>query len=481
MPSNPSQQPSVGRATPIILAVAMFMEMMDGTVIATSLPAIAADIGTEPIALKLAMTAYLVALAIFIPVSGWMADRFGAKNVFRWAIFVFMLGSLACAFAYSLPSFVVSRFFQGMGGAMMTPLARLVLVRVTPKQDLVSAMAWLTVPALMGPIMGPPIGGFLTTFLSWHWIFLINIPIGTIGIVAATLFLPHIPSGPDRPIDWWGFILCGTAFSGILFGLSVISLPALPPVVGIATCLLGLVAGIAYLGHARKVAFPLLKPDLLRNKLFRTAIIGGMLFRIGMGAFPFLFPLMLQVGFGLTPFETGMITLYAAVGAIGAKFFAKRVYARFGFKPLLLTMATLSACSLVINGLFTPLTPAWVMIGVLFVTGLIRSTFFTGINAMSFGDISEEDAGQATAFFAVTTQLSFALGVALAGGILEIMTLQRGGEVLVGDFQQAFWLVGAFSALAVLPFLALSRDAGSSITGHRRAKGVPDDPIVVEK
>lgn len=458
----------MNRITPLILAVALFMEMMDSTVIATSLPAIAADIGTEPIALKLAMTAYLVALAIFIPVSGWMADRFGARTVFRWAILVFMLGSLGCAVSGSLVEFVGARFFQGMGGSMMTPLARLVLVRATPREQLVPAMAWLTVPALMGPVVGPPVGGFLTTFFSWHWIFLINIPIGTLGIVLASVFLPRMPPRDVQPIDWPGFFLVGTAFAGILFGLSVVSLPALPPLIGVAATLIGAAALAGYVRHARRRAHPLLDLRIFEDTMFRTAVIGGVLFRVGMGATPFLLPLMLQLGFGMTPFETGLIMLFGAAAAIFAKFFAARLFATFGFRTLLMTAALLSAGFLASKGLFVAATPAWVMIAVMLAAGLVRSTFFTGINAMYFAEIPEEYASQATAITSVATHLSFALGVALAGGVLEVLTLGRGASVGVPEFHAAFFIVAGVSAFAVVPFTFLARDAGAHVSGHAR-------------
>ncbi len=263
------------RITPLILAVALFMENMDSTVIATSLPAIAADIGTNPIALKLALTAYFVSLAIFIPISGWMADRFGASNIFRIAIAIFVVGSIACAYSNSLQTFVFSRFLQGVGGSMMTPIARLVLLRVTPRNELVSAMAWLTIPGLIGPLTGPPVGGFLTTYLSWHWIFWINVPIGVIGILLASRFLPKSEPRIPRPIDFLGFFLCGIAFSGIIFGLSVISLPAIPTIAGYAAVVIGAVAAVLYLLHARRTKYPLLDPRLFRHPYFRTAVIGG--------------------------------------------------------------------------------------------------------------------------------------------------------------------------------------------------------------
>jgi MFS family permease len=282
------------RVTPLILAVALFMEQMDSTVIATSLPAIAADIGSDPIALKLALTAYFVALAIFIPISGWMADRFGAKNIFRLAIFVFMLGSLACSFSYSLETFVASRFFQGIGSSMMTPVGRLLLVRTTPRSELVAAMAWLTIPALIAPVTGPLIGGFLTTYLSWHWIFWINIPIGIAGIVFSGIYLKVPDERTPRPVDIVGFFIAAVAFAGTVFGLSVISLPALPIIYGYMTLAIGVTAALFYLLHARKTEYPLLDPKLFRHPLFRASITGGSLFRVGVGAMPFLLPLMLQ-------------------------------------------------------------------------------------------------------------------------------------------------------------------------------------------
>jgi MFS family permease len=230
------------RVTPLVLAVALFMENMDSTVIATSLPAIAADIGTSPIALKLALTAYFVALAMFIPISGWMADRFGSTTVFRAAIGVFIVGSIACGFSNSLETFVGSRFLQGIGGSMMTPLARLVLLRVTPRNELVSATAWLTIPGLIGPLTGPVIGGFFTTYLSWHWIFWINVPIGLIGIGLATRFLPPPEPRTPRPIDLPGFFILAITFSGVIFGLSVISLPAIPVLAGYIAIVVGIAA-----------------------------------------------------------------------------------------------------------------------------------------------------------------------------------------------------------------------------------------------
>lgn len=278
----------MNRIIPLILAVALFMEQMDSTVIATALPTIAADLGVSPITLKLALTSYMVALAMFIPLSGWMSDKFGAKKIFRLAICVFIVGSILCAISESLLQFVMSRFLQGMGGAMMTPVGRLVLLRTTKRSELVSAMALLTIPALVGPLTGPPIGGFITTYFSWHWIFIINVPIGIAGVILTGIYLPHVPPVETPRMDWFGFLLTSVAASGVVFGLSVIGLPALPPVVGITATFAGFAACILYYFHAKRHPFPVLNLTIFNDRAFRASTTGGTMFRIATGAIPFL-------------------------------------------------------------------------------------------------------------------------------------------------------------------------------------------------
>ena len=457
------------RLVPLVLAVALFMEQLDSTVIATALPAIAADIGTSPVSLKLAFTTYLVALAIFIPISGWLADRLGAKRVFRLAIVVFALGSIACAFAGSLGAFVLARFLQGMGGSMMTPIARLLLVRGTPRNRLVPAMAWLTVPALIGPMAGPPLGGFLTTYLSWHWIFWLNVPIAAVGLILVGRYLPESPPRPPRPIDLPGFVLAALALAGLVFGLSVTSLPALPIEVGFATLAVGALGAAGYAAHARRAAYPLLDPAMLRYPLFRAAILGGSLFRVGIGAIPFLLPLMLQLGFGMTAFESGLVTFIAAVGALGAKFLAAPVLQAVGFRRVLAVGVLLSAALTASYGLFTPTTPAAAMMALLFLGGVLRSVTFTGVNALAFSDVEDADAGQATAINAVAQQVSLATGVAVGGAVLELAARLHGGGLAIADFHAAFVAVAAVSSLGALVFLTLPRDAGAAVSGHRQA------------
>src|SRR5580693_1374407 len=296
MPASPAPD-SYDRVVPLIVAVALFMENMDSTVIATSLPAIAQALGTNPLALKLAVTSYLLALAIFIPASGWIADRFGARNVFRSAIVIFVLGSIGCAISGSLSQFVLARVVQGAGGAMMTPVGRLILVRSIDKKLLVNAMSLVTMPALIGPICGPPLGGFITTYASWHWIFLINVPVGLAGIVLASRYIANVRGDRYDPFDFIGFVLSGLAIAGLAFGLSALGLEFLP--VSIVTTLIcvGAVAAVAYVIHARRTPAPILDLSLLRLPTFRASIFGGFLFRLGIGALPFLLPLLLQIGF----------------------------------------------------------------------------------------------------------------------------------------------------------------------------------------
>jgi EmrB/QacA subfamily drug resistance transporter len=459
------------RIVPLILAVSLFMENMDSTVIATSLAEIAKDIGTEPVALKLALTAYLVALAIFIPVSSWMADRFGARNVFRVAIVVFMIGSICCAMSNSLLTFVVSRFLQGMGGAMMTPIARLVLVRATPRNQLVDAMAWLSIPGLIGPIVGPPVGGFITTYASWHWIFLINVPIGLIGIVLVSIFLPDWHRNAPRKMDFPGFFLTGTAFAGWVFGISVVTLPALPVSFGVAALVAGTLAAAIYLWHFGRTEYPLLDLRLFRLPIFRSTMVGGTFFRLGTGAMPFLFPLMLQLAFGLNAFQTGTITFASAVGAFVAKFAAEKVLQIIGFRTAMIVTTAGTILGVVGMGLYTPQTPVWLMMTFLVLTGFVQSIFWTATNAFVFADVEDKDAGQANVMSQVGIQLSLAFGVALGGGALELFRLGHGGPSQLMDFHLSFYVIAAVGIISTLVFSRLPKNAGAHLSGHGAGGG----------
>jgi MFS family permease len=411
------------RLVPLIIAVALFMENMDSTIIATSLPAIAADIGANPLALKLAVTSYLLSLAVFIPASGWVADRFGARTVFRAAIATFVVGSIGCALSSSLTEFVIARIIQGMGGAMMTPVGRLVLVRSIERHRLVDAMAWVTMPALIGPIIGPPVGGFITTYATWHWIFLINVPIGLIGIVLATRYIEDVRMEGLERFDLVGMVLAGAGVAGLAFGLSVVGLGLVPPGLVASLVATGAIFMTAYVVHARRTATPAL--------------------------------------------ESGLVTFSAAVGAFTMKSVAARIIRRFGFRRILIANALLSSALTAACGLFTPQTPFAAMIAVLLIGGFFRSLQFTATNVIAYADVEPQRMSRATSLVSVAQQLSIAAGVAVGALAVETaVQLKGGGAITAADFRPAFLLIGVISASSAIFFWSLPPDAGASMANH---------------
>jgi EmrB/QacA subfamily drug resistance transporter len=472
--SNEKRPMLSNRIVPLIVAVALFMENMDSTVIATSLPAIAADIGTSPLALKLAITSYLLSLAVFLPVSGWTADRFGARTVFRAAIIVFMCGSIGCAFASSLPQFVIARIVEGMGGAMMTPVARLILVRTVSKEELVVAMIWVTVPALTGPMIGPPLGGFITTYISWHWIFLINIPMGIAGIVLATIHIENIRAENPDPFDAKGAVLAGIGIAGLVFGGSVLGLNFLPRPITFALIAIGAAATFAYVRHARRTPVPILDLNLLRIPTLRAAVVGGFIYRGGVGAMPFLLPLMLQLGFNMTAFQAGLITIANVFGALGMKMIIPFVLRRYGFRVALSANALISSAMVGTCATFAPGVPLAWMLGVLLVGGFFRSLEYTSLNTIAYADVDRERMSRATSLVAVSQQLSISVGVAIGAALVELTLRLRGqGTITAADFQPAWIIVSMISATSALLFWSMPADAGAEVSHRATAAAAP--------
>ncbi|MPR08898.1 DHA2 family efflux MFS transporter permease subunit [Microvirga tunisiensis] len=462
------------RFLPLIIATALFMENTDSTVISTSLPMIAQSLGTDPIALKLALTSYLVSLAIFIPISGWMADKYGARTIFTTAIGVFMAGSLACAGANSLEWFVIARFVQGAGGAMMVPVGRLVLLRSVQRSEVVQALATLTIPALVGPIVGPPLGGFITTYFDWRWIFFINIPIGVLGIVLATIFVPNVREEDTPPLDFIGFVLSGFGFALLMLGFASGGRHLIPAEISTGCVVIGAICLVLYVFHARRTPYPVLQLRLLKIPTFRISVVGGFLFRVGIGAIPFLLPLMLQVGFGLSPLASGSLTFIAAVGALFMKTMAKRILERTGFRRLLIVNAFIGAGFVAANGFFTPETPHWLIMIVLLVGGCFRSLQFTSLNAIGYAEISNREMSYATSLSSALQQVSLSIGVAFGAFVLEVAASLDGNPVITAaDFGPAFWAVAMVSALAGFVFIGLSPTAGAEMSGHRIVKEKP--------
>jgi EmrB/QacA subfamily drug resistance transporter len=459
------------RLVPLIVAVALFMENMDSTVIATSLPAIANDIGTNPLALKLAVTSYLLSLAVFIPMSGWTADRFGARKVFATAIAVFVLGSIGCALSGSLTDFVIARIVQGIGGAMMTPVGRLVLLRTVDKRALVDAMALVAMPAMIGPITGPPLGGFITTYASWHWIFIINVPIGLLGIALVLRYIEDVRIAMRDPFDLAGMVLAAISVAGLAFGCSVLGVGLVPWPVAMVLIAIGAIAFVFYRIHARKVPVPVLDFSLLALPTFRASLIGGFLFRMGIGALPFLLPLLLQVGFNYTPFQSGLTTFSSTVGAFTMKTLASRILKRFGFRPVLVVNAVVSAVFLAACAWFSASTPFVLMFAILLVGGFFRSLQFTSTNVLAYAEVDERRMSRATALTAVGQQLSLSAGVALGGAAVELTVWSRAdATITAADFPPAFLLIALISAVSALIFARLPPDAGAELA-HRTPPG----------
>jgi EmrB/QacA subfamily drug resistance transporter len=462
------------RLLPLIIATALFMENMDSTVIATSLPAIAHDLGADPIALKLALTSYLVSLAIFIPISGWMADKYGARTIFTTAIGVFMAGSLACAWANSLEGFVIARFVQGMGGAMMVPVGRLVLLRSVPRNEIVQALATLTIPALIGPVVGPPLGGFITTYFHWRWIFFINIPIGILGIVLATIFVPNVKEKDTPPLDIIGFLLSGLGLALLMLGLASGGRHLIPEAISTGCIVIGAISIVLYVLHARRTPHPVLRLNLLKIPTYRASVVGGTLFRVGVGSIPFLLPLMLQIGFGLNPLQSGSLTFIAAVGALFMKTMAKRILEFAGFRRVLTINAFIGAAFIAANGFFTPETPHWLIMLILLIGGCFRSLQFTSLNAIAYADISNRDMSYATSLSSAAQQVALSIGVALGAFVLETVAhSQSTATITAEDFGPAFWVVAVISGLSGFVFARLSPTAGAEMSGHRAVERKP--------
>jgi EmrB/QacA subfamily drug resistance transporter len=440
------------------------MEHMDSTVIGTSLPAIASDIGTSPLTLKLAITSYLMSLAIFMPASGWTADRFGARLVFSGAITVFMLGSIGCAFAQSIEHFVLARIVQGIGGAMMTPVGRLVLVQTIDKRELVAAMAWVTMPALVGPMVGPPLGGFITTYFSWHWIFLINIPIGIAGIAFANRYIPDIRSETREPFDLYGAVLAGIGVAGLMFGMSVAGLGILPWWLITILVAVGAVSMTLYVRYSLTIAAPVLDFSLLRIQTLFASVVGGFLFRVGLGAVPFLLPLLMQLGFGLSPFASGLVTFTSVVGAFTMKGLAPALINRFGFRTLMIWACIISSAFLAAYALFVPPLPLVIIAAVLMIGGFFRSLMFSSNNAIAYADVEKADMTRASTLVNVCQQLALATGVAVGAAVVETTIAFRSGpQIVAQDFGPAFILMGAISMAAVFIYMRLPENAGQSM------------------
>jgi EmrB/QacA subfamily drug resistance transporter len=455
----------------LTVACALFMENLDGTVIATALPQIAASFEVNPVRLSLAITAYLLSVAIFIPASGWMADRFGARTVFRAAIAVFTIGSILCGLSNDLAELTAARIVQGVGGAMMVPIGRLVLLRSVTKSEMVQAMSYLTVPALLGPVLGPPVGGFIVTYTSWRWIFFLNVPIGILGLVLVSILIENYKEPNNPPFDVSGFILSGLALAGLMLGFETVGREGMPLSAALTLLGLGGLAAILYVRHASRHPHPVVDLLLFRIPTFAIAVGAGTLFRTGVGAIPFLLPLMLQIGFGMSAFASGLLTFMSAVGALAMKITARPILRRFGFRTALVGNALISAVFLLSYAAFRPETPRSIILVLLLAGGFSRSLQFTGINTLAFADVPPNRMSRATSLSSTAQQLSQSMGVASGAMLLHVTLFWRGSDALSAtDFWPSFVVVALLSGSSAWFFAKLPKDAGAEVSGHRFIK-----------
>jgi EmrB/QacA subfamily drug resistance transporter len=465
MPESGAPKPHF-RTIALIVGAAMFMEQLDGTVLATALPSMARELGVSAPSLSIALTSYLISLAVFIPISGRIADRFGARTVFRSAIIVFMLGSIACANAPNVAFLVAARFFQGVGGALMLPVGRLVLMRSVEKRDLIQATSWVLIPAVVGPILGPPIGGFIVTYLNWRWIFYINVPIGILGVILVSLYIANQRGEVPEKNDYLGIVLSSLSLGLLLFGFELASHDGQFHLALMLLAIGGLLA-IFYVRHARHTKDPILDISLMKIPTYGTSVIAGAITRVTQGAHPYLLPLMMQLGFGLSAAQSGLMTLATALGSIAAKPVAPSLLRRFGFRDTLMVNGLFASAGYAVCGLFRPGWPLPVMFLVMVTSGFFMSIQFTGYNTIAYDEIGQDRMGSATSFYTTFQQLMLSMGICAGAAALQ-GAMVLGGHHLpqFSDFTVALWTVALISLSATIWNRRFSHEAGTEISGH---------------
>jgi EmrB/QacA subfamily drug resistance transporter len=458
-------------AVALLVAGTFFMENLDATVITPAIPQMARSFAVRPVDLNSGVSAYMLTLGIFIPVSGWVADRFGARKVLAAAISVFTLASLVCGLAQTLPEFVLVRILQGIGGAMMVPVGRLVVLRVTPKDRLIQAIATLTWPALVAPVVGPPLGGLIADQAGWRWIFYLNLPLGLVAFVMALVLVPESRGESQHPFDWAGFLLAGSALFCLLYVAELLGRPEIAWFEAAALAAAGLVLLAIGVRHLKRVAYPMVDLSSLRVPTFAVTIWGGSLFRMGVSAIPFLLPVMFQIGFGYDAFEAGTMLMAVFAGNLVMKPMTTPILRCFGFRPVLvvnglLNAATIASCAAIAKDMSLPAICA-----ILFVGGMTRSMQFTALNTVAFADIPQTAMSAANTLFSAVVQLAMGLGVALgaiAWRIGEVVGTPIASPEL--PFRIAFLLVAAVALIGVWDSAMLHPAAGEHVAKRKEAR-----------
>ena len=459
-------------APALLVAGAFFMEFLDGTVIATALPDMARDFGVTAVELNIGISAYLITLAVLIPASGWIADRFGARAIFTLALAIFTLASVFCGLSTEVHIFVAMRILQGVGGALMVPVGRLAVLRTTPKHQLIKAIATLTWPALVAPIIGPPLGGFITRYASWHWIFFINVPLGLAAIILSLRIIPDIRETERRSFDLSGFITTSVAMVSLVTAMERLGdrQPQIWPTLALAA--LGFGCLLYSIRHFRRAAAPMVRLDALQVPTFRVTMYGGSLFRASISAVPFLLPLLFQVGFGMDPFHSGLLVLAVFVGNLPIKPATTPLIRWLGFRRLLLINGALNVCSLLACALLTPQTPVWAIMLILYLGGVFRSIQFTGVSTLAFADVPAAQMSDANTLFSTASQLAVGLGITL--GAIGIRLGEQVGDwlhltELPGiSFRLSFVFIALICLVGMIDSLHLAKTAGSSVSEKKK-------------
>ena len=458
---------TVKRYLPWVVASALFMEQLDSTIINTAVPTMAESLNVTPLSLKSVVTSYIVSLAVCIPASGWMADRFGTRRVFSVAVGVFTISSVLCGLAISAPMLVATRILQGIGAAMMMPVGRLTIVRTFAKSELLMAMNFVIIPALIGPMLGPTIGGLIVHWLSWRVIFFVNVPVGIVALVLIRRYMPDYRDERTRPLDLVGLVLFGAGAALLSWLLEVFGEHTIDPtsaaiLLGISLCLLG-----AFGWHARESAHPLLRLTLFRMRTFRVSVIGGFITRLGIGGLPFLLPLLYQLGLGLPAWQSGLLMMPAAIAAMGMKFFSVRVLRRFGFRQVLVVNTVLSGLTICMFSLVTPTTPIALIVCIGLSQGFFNSLQFTSLNSMAYADIEPRDSSMAATVASTLQQMSLGFGLAcgslIAGWYLAGLP-QTDALAVSSALHRAFLTLGGLTILSSLSFWTLKPNDGENVS-----------------